>query len=84
LFDVDARNDEYVAKMDGYNAAFDAYEGQLAEYAAAKAMRDGLLGKPVNADGVVKDAVGAPNPGENIDAGPLVLSQNQFVLVMKL
>jgi hypothetical protein len=59
--------------MDGYNAAFDVYEGQLAEYAAAKAMRDGLLGKPVDADGVVKDAVGAPNPGENIDAGPVGL-----------
>jgi DNA polymerase III epsilon subunit-like protein len=81
LFDVDARNDEYVAKMDGYIAARELYDGNLAEFAAAKALADGIWayvdgyvnGKGPNLDDVIKDATGVPNPGENIDAGPVGL-----------
>jgi DNA polymerase III epsilon subunit-like protein len=77
LFDVDARNDEYVAKMDGYIAAKELYDGNLAEFAAAKALAEGLRayvdGYVANLDNVIKDATGIPNPGENIDAGPIGL-----------
>ncbi len=77
LFDVDARNDEYVAKMDGYIAAKELYDGNLAEFAAAKALAEGLRayvdGYVANLDNVIKDATGVPNPGENIDAGPVGL-----------
>ena len=71
LFDVDARNDEYLAKMDQYNKDFDAYEEQLAQFAAAKALQDGLRGADVNADDALKTATPAKAEGAEVDAGPV-------------
>jgi len=71
LFDVDARNDEYIAKLDQYNKDLDLYEDQLAQYAAAKAVQDGLQGKEINADAVVDAAKPAKAEREEVDAGPV-------------
>ena len=73
LFDVDARNDEYVAKMDDYNAALADYDVKLGEYVAAKAINDALAGKPVNIDDVVKAATPNKAEGQEVDAGPVGL-----------
>jgi DNA polymerase III epsilon subunit-like protein len=40
MFDVDARNDEYIKKLDDYNRKLDLYENQLQEWAAAKAIQN--------------------------------------------
>lgn len=71
LFDVDARNNEYVAKIEQYNKDYALYEDQLAQYAAAKALQDALQGKEVNADAVVNAAKPAKAEREEVDAGPV-------------
>lgn len=71
LFDVDARNDEYIAKLDQYNKDFADYEDRLAQFAAAKALQDGLQGKEVNADDAVKAATPAKAERVEVDAGPV-------------
>jgi len=68
LFDVDARNDEYIKKLDVYNERFAKYQEELANYHAAKALQDALAGKEVNADDVVKAATAKPQP-ENVNMG---------------
>ena len=73
LFDVDARNDEYVAKLDAYNAEFAQYQDKLAQYEAAKLLREGLEGKPVNVDDVIKAATPNKAEGQEVDAGPVGL-----------
>ena len=73
LFDVDARNDEYIKKLDDFNIAQNWYEDKLAEYNAAKALRDALAGKEVNLDEVIKNATStkAENPAVEPNMGPV-------------
>ena len=73
LFDVDARNDEYVKKLDEYNIQQNWYEDRLAEYNAAKALRDAMAGKAVNLDDLVKASTPtkAENPAVEPSMGPV-------------
>ena len=72
LLDVDARNDEYLKQLEAYDAARPKYEEGIADFAAAKALSDGLKGKEVNLDEVVGEAKGVtPVDPEGITLGPV-------------
>ena len=70
FFDVDARNDDYIKKLDEHNKKLDLYENLLQDWAAAKAIQNANEGKPVNLDEMiaVSKAGAAPDP-EGINMG---------------
>ena len=72
LLDVDARNDEYIKQLEAYDAERLKYEEGIADFAAAKALNDGLNGKEVKLDDVVGEAKGVtPVDPEGITLGPV-------------
>jgi DNA polymerase III epsilon subunit-like protein len=70
LLDVDAREEEYVKKLDDYNIRLSNYETDIANFAAVKAMNDAFNGKEVKLDDVVTEAKGVdPVDPEGISLG---------------
>ena len=70
LLDVDAREEEYVKKLDDYNIRLAHYETDIANFAAVKAMNDAFNGKEVKLDDVVTEAKGVdPVDPEGISLG---------------
>jgi DNA polymerase III epsilon subunit-like protein len=70
LLDVDAREEDYVKKLDDYNVRLAHYETDIANFAAVKAMNDAFNGKEVKLDDVVTEAKGVdPVDPEGISLG---------------
>ena len=70
LLDVDAREADYVKKLDDYNVRLAHYETDIANFAAVKAMNDAFNGKEVKLDDVVVEAKGVdPVDPEGISLG---------------
>ena len=62
LFDVDARQQEWIDAQEAFNRESEEYAQKLADYQVAKALQDGLAGKRTEIDKLVSDAKGSPMP----------------------